>query len=65
MIKAKAALAFAKAAAMRVTMHIGKSPAVVMGRLGPAPSSQQHLPRRLSSALDHHFSLPSHPPRGT
>ena len=38
-IKSKAGLAFAKAAAMRVIMHIDKSPAIVMGR--PARSSQE------------------------
>jgi hypothetical protein len=46
-IKSKAGLAFAKAAAMCVTMHIDKSSVVVMGR--PARSSQQHAPRLLSS----------------
>ena len=61
-IKSKAGLAFAKAAAMRVIMHIDKSPAIVMGR--PARSSQQHVPRLLSSALHHNYHLPSQPPRG-
>ena len=61
-IKSKAGLAFAKAAAMRVIMHIDKSPEIVMG--GPARSSQQHVPRLLSSALHHNYHLPSHPPRG-
>ena len=61
-IKSKAGLAFAKAAAMRVIMHIDKSPAIVMGR--PARSSQQHVPRLLSSALHHNYHLPSQHPRG-
>jgi hypothetical protein len=30
-----------------------------------ACSSQQHVPRLLSSALHHHYRLPSHHPRGT
>jgi hypothetical protein len=60
-IKRKTGLAFTKAAAMRVIMHIDKSPAIVLGR--PARSSQQHVPRLLSSALHHNYHLPSQPPR--
>ena len=63
-IKSKSGLAFAKAAAMCVIMHIDKSPAIVMGR--PTRSSQQHVPSTglLSSALHHNHHLSSHPPQG-
>ena len=61
-IKSKAGVAFAKASAMRVIMHIDKSPVIVLGR--PACLSQQHVPRLLSSALHHNSRLPSHHPRG-
>ena len=47
---------------MCVIMHIDKSPAIVMGR--PACSSQQNVPRLLSSALHHNYHLPSHLPSG-
>ena len=62
-IKSKAGLAFAKAASMRVIMHIDKSPTIVMGDLR-VRRSQQHVARLLSSALHHNYHLPFHPPRG-
>ena len=43
-------------------MHIDKSPGILIGRL--ACSSQQHVPRLLSSALRHNYHLPSHHSRG-
>ena len=57
-IKSNAGLSFDKAAAM----HIDKSLAVDMGR--PARSSQQHVPRLLSSALHHNYHPPSPVPHG-
>ena len=61
-IKCKLGLAFAKAAAMCVIMHIDKSPAILMGR--PARSSQQYVPCLLSSVLHHSYHLPTHHSRG-
>ena len=59
-IKSKAGLAFAKAAAMRVIMHIDKSPAIVMGR----PVLCVRLSSMFPASSPHNCHLPSHPLRG-